>query len=113
MNNKDSQKLEYNVQLRAKAGVKATIRVVVAAYIGYLGYNLIKGAEDTLFIVIGAAFIVAALGFCVYIWRRWRLDLEAARLPDTVEPDLEETDIDEDAAYESDTDDSDGEAPLG
>lgn len=77
---KDDPKLEYDVQKRAKAGTAATFRGVVAAYIAYLGYRLIKGADSTLFIVIGIFFILAAAASCFYIYKRWKIDLEAARL---------------------------------
>ncbi len=96
MNNKNN-KLEYDVQKRAKAGTAATFRAIVAIYIIYLGYNILKSTIDgssTLPAwagwVIGVFFIAAALGFGFYIWRRWRIDLEAARLPETDEEETEE-----------------------
>ena len=94
MENKNSQKLEYDVQKRAQAGVKATFRGVVAAYIIYLGYKVIREPESVWQIAAGVFFIAAALGFGVYAWKRWRLDLEAARLPDAEESD-EKNDEDE------------------
>ena len=87
MDNNNSPKFEYDIQKRAQSGVKATFRVVVAAYIAYLGYKLIRDAEASWTIVVGAVFIAAALAFCVYAWKRWRIDLEAARLPDEDETD--------------------------
>ena len=127
MENRNGQKFEYDIQKRAQAGLKATFRGVVAAYIVYLGYQLIRDAAGAWQIAAGAVFIAAALAFGVYAFRRWRLDLEAARLPDeesvpveadedepdTDEPDEDEPDMDEPDEDEPDADDSDGEVPLG
>ena len=89
MNDKNSEKLEYDVQKRAKAGTAATFRGIVAVYIMYLGYNIVKATEDGTSTLpdwagwtAGVFFIAAALVFGVYIWNRYRRDLEAARLPD-------------------------------
>ena len=87
MNNQNDPKFEYDIQQRAQAGVKATFRGVVAAYIVYMGYKLIHDADVVWHIAAGAVFIAAALAFGVYTWRRWRIDLEAARLPDADEAD--------------------------
>ena len=83
----NGNKLEYDVQQRARAGTKATFRGIVALYIIYLGYRLIRGAGDGtstmpvwLAWVGGIVLIAAALGFGVYIWKRWRIDVEAARI---------------------------------
>ena len=100
MNENRNDKLEYDVQKRARAGTAATFRAVVAVYIIYLGYNLIKTTVDgssTLPVWLGWAagifFIAAALGFGYYIWRRWHIDVEAARLPETPGPqEIEEED---------------------
>ena len=92
MENNNSPKFEYDIQLRAQAGLKATFRGVVAAYIAYLGYKLIRDAEASWSIVVGAVFIVVALAFGVYAFRRWRIDLEAARLPDEDESEAEDGD---------------------
>ncbi len=94
MDNKKSQRLEYDVQLRAQAGMKATFRGLVAAYIVYLGYQLIRDAAGGWQIAAGVFFIAAALGFGIYTFRRWRIDLEAARLPDEEETDNEEDEAD-------------------
>ena len=100
MENNNSPKFEYDIQQRAQAGVKATFRGVVAAYIAYLGYKLIRDAESIWHIVASIVFIAAALAFGVYAFRRWRIDVEAARLPD--EDLSEETDEDEDPREEQD-----------
>ena len=106
MENNNSPRFEYDIQQRAQAGVKATFRGAVAVYIAYLGYRLIRDAESVWHIVAGAVFIAAALAFGVYAFRRWRIDVEAARLPDEAEPDESEGDAgeygDEDD-YEDDT----------
>ena len=84
---KDTGGLEYDVQKRAKAGTSATFRGVVALYIIYLGYKVIQGAGDEtstmppwLCWVGGIALIAAGLGCGYYAWRRWHIDVEAARI---------------------------------
>ncbi len=87
MGNENGNKLEYDVQQRARAGTKATFRGVVALYIIYLGYSVIRSAGDEASTMPpwlawggGILLIAAALGFGVYTWKRWRLDVEAARI---------------------------------
>ena len=102
MTERNEPKLEYNVQQRARAGTAATFRAVVAIYIGYLGYKVILGVQDGSSSVpfwagwaIGLFLIAAALAFCYYTWRRWHIDVEAARIkdmPDSGESDEEEPD---------------------
>ncbi len=82
-----NEKLEYDVQKRAKAGTAALLRAVVALYIAWLGYKVIRGVgEDGSTVppaagwIIGIVFIAAALAFGFYIWKRWRADLEDARI---------------------------------
>ena len=96
MENNNSPKFEYDIQQRAQAGVKATFRGVVAAYIAYLGYKLIRDANGAWQIAVGAVFIAAALAFGVYAWKRWHIDLAAAKLPDEDEPNEADEDEDED-----------------
>ena len=86
MENHNDQRFEYDIQKRAQAGMKATFRGLVAAYIIYLGYKLIQDAAGVWQIAAGVVFIVVALAFGVYAFRRWRIDLEAARLPDEDAP---------------------------
>ena len=85
---RDSQSYEYDMQKRAHAITGATLRAVVAFYIGYLGYNIIKGVREGTTTMApwigwtaGLFFLAAALGVCVYAWLRYRQDVEAARLP--------------------------------
>ena len=87
MNNSEA-KFEYDIQKRARAGTSATLRAAVAIYIIYLGRSIIKGVREGtstmapwLGWTAGIVFIAAALGFGVYAWKRWRMDLENARLP--------------------------------
>ena len=83
----NDQRFEYDIQKRARAGVRATLRGAVALYIIYLGYQLVRDAAGPWQAAAGVFFIVAALAFGLYALRRWRLDLEAARLPETAEAD--------------------------
>ena len=89
---------DYDIQRRAKASTSATLRACVSLYLIYLGYQLIKNANTgqstmspALAVAAGVGLIAAALGFGVYILRRYRGELEAARLtPPEDGPDGEE-----------------------
>ena len=101
---RDSQSYEYDMQKRARAVTSATLRAVVALYIGYLGYNIIKGVREGTTTMApgigwtaGLFFLAAALGVCFYAWKRYRQDVEAARLPVNEEPTEELTDDNEEA----------------
>lgn len=87
-------KLEYDIQKRARAGTAATFRAVVAAYLIYLGWKIATAGDGSMpplaARLIGCAFIVAAIAFGIYTWKRWRLDLEAARLPESGEEQIQE-----------------------
>ena len=78
--------LKYDIQKRARAGTAATFRAVVAGYLAYLGWKIATAGGGSMpplaARLIGCAFIVAAIAFGIYAWKRWRLDLEAARLPE-------------------------------
>lgn len=78
--------LNYDIQKRAKAGTTATFRSVVAGYIAYLGWKVATAEGGSMpplaARLIGCAFLVAAAAFGIYTWKRWRLDVEAARLPE-------------------------------
>lgn len=83
---------KYDLQRKARAGTSAGLRGLVAAYLIYLGWKILNGALAGSFpagqwigVLIGVAFILAALGFGVYILRRYRLDLKAAELPEDQE----------------------------
>ena len=78
---------EYDIQKRAKAGTAATFRAVVALYLVYLAYQIIRGVRDgsssmspVIGWIAGVFFVAAAVAFCFYTWKRWRADVEAARI---------------------------------
>ncbi len=80
-------KLEYDIQKRARAGTAATARAAVSLYVAWLGVKIIRGVVtggSTLPPAVGwiggIVFIAAAVAFCFYIWKRWRADVEAARI---------------------------------
>lgn len=86
--NRDRPEFEYDIQLRAKAGTAATFRGAVALYIIYLGWTILRGYFDGssplpvwVSWTAGIGFITAALAFGVYTLKRYRSDLEAAKLP--------------------------------
>ena len=85
---------EYDIQKRAKAGTAATFRAVVALYLVYLAYQIVRGVRDgssAMSPVIGwiacVVFVAAAVAVGFYAWKRWRADVEAARLPAQAEDD--------------------------
>lgn len=95
--NGDKPEFEYDIQLRAKAGTAATFRGAVALYIIYLGWTILRNClegSSTLPLwlgwVAGIGFITAALGFGVYAFKRYRIDLEAAKLPPAEEQEDED-----------------------
>ena len=84
----EKNRIEYDVQRRARAGTGATLRALVAGYLVYLAWQILKGVrsgETTMSPAVGYAaaafFLLAALAFAVYLVFRWRRDVEAARLP--------------------------------
>lgn len=79
---------EYDVQRRARAGTSATLRALVAGYLLYLAWQIVKGVRagetsmsPAVAYTAAAFFVIAALAFIVYLIRRWRKEVEAARLP--------------------------------
>ena len=79
MNSSKYDQFKYSKAVRSGA-----LRVIVAVYICYLAFK-IASAEDTsmsktLCWVIGGAFTAAAIGFIVYSYKRFRADLEDAKL---------------------------------
>ena len=84
----EKNRVEYDVQRRARAGTSATLRALVAGYLVYLAWQIVKGVrtgETSMSPTVGYAaaafFLLAALAFAVYLIRRWRREVEAARLP--------------------------------
>ena len=103
--NDSEAKFEYDVQKRARAGTVATFRAAVMLYIAYLGWSVIKGVREGTTTMApwigwtaGLFFIAAAAVFCFCIWKRWRQDLEAARLPGEEFVPAEETEDSHDGA---------------
>lgn len=84
----EKNRVEYDVQRRARAGTSATLRALVAGYLVYLAWQIVKGVrsgETSMSPAVGytaaAFFLLAALVFAVYLIRRWKKEVEAARLP--------------------------------
>lgn len=79
-------KRNYDTEKRSRADKAAVIRAVVAGYLVYLGFTIATNKNTdmspALSRVLGGAFIVIALGFGFYIWKRWRSDVEGALLPE-------------------------------
>ena len=88
----DDKAYEYDMAKRTKANNLAVLRAVVAGYLIYLGYGLIRDllrGTSTLSPAFawaaGLGFIAAALAFGFYTWRLWRRELAAAKLPKQAE----------------------------
>ena len=84
----DDRAFEYDTAKRTKANNLAVLRAVVAAYLAWLGFSLIRdclrGASTlspAFAWTAGLVFIAAALAFAFYIWRQWKRELSAAKLP--------------------------------
>ena len=95
----DKEHFEYDIQRRARAGTGATLRALVAGYLLYLAWQIVKGVRagetsmsPALAYTAAAFFAIAALSFVVYLIRRWRADVEAARLPAKTETEGESED---------------------
>lgn len=80
----------YDAQKRTKANTSALLRLLVAGYLGYLGGKIALTESDDMSVTVryllGGFFVLAAVGFCVYIWIRWQSDIKNAVLTDTEEP---------------------------
>lgn len=81
---------QYDIQRRARAGTSATLRALVAGYLIYLAWQIlrnVRSGETTMPPAAGYAaaglFLLAAVAFAVYLIRRWRIEVEAARLPES------------------------------
>ena len=84
----DDKAFEYDTAKRTKANNLAGLRAVVAGYLVYLGFSLIRDLlrgtstlSPAFAWTVGLVFIAAALAFAFYIWRQWKRELAAARLP--------------------------------
>ena len=87
---RENRPVEYNEQKRARAGTRAILRALVMGYLAYLAWQIVKGVrsgESTMAPAVGYAaaafFLLAAVAFAVYLIRQWRLEVEAARLPES------------------------------
>ena len=83
---------EYDVQRRARAGTRATLRALVVGYLVYLAWQILQNVrtgETSMTPAVGYAaagfFLLAAAAFAVYLIRSWRIEVEAARLPESDE----------------------------
>ena len=79
---------QYDMTRRASAINIAVLRSAVAAYLAYLGYDLIRDActgvsalSPVLAWAAGLAFIFGAAAFAFFIRKRWHADMKAAELP--------------------------------
>lgn len=79
---------EYDIQKRAKAGTAATFRAVVALYLVYLAYQIVRGVRDgtssmspVVAWIACIVFVAGGVAVAFYAWKRWQADLEAARFP--------------------------------
>ena len=79
---------DYDEVKRARAGGIATLRALVAGYMAYLAWQIVKGVRSgessmspAVAYLAAGFFALAAAAFLVYLIRRWRADVEAARLP--------------------------------
>ena len=88
----DDKAFEYDTAKRTKANNLAGLRAVVAGYLVYLGFSLIRDllrGTSTLSPAFawaaGLGFIAAALAFGFYAWKLWKRELAAAKLPPQAE----------------------------
>jgi len=78
---------KYNQQKLNRAITAVTLRVVVAGYIIFIAYNVIKGTRSETSsipawagMLIGFVFIAASVGFIIYAVLSFRKALQDARL---------------------------------
>ena len=86
-------KEKYDEEKMTKAQKSLILRIVVAAYLIYLGIKIFK-AEDTtmnymLSHIIGIFFIASALAFGAFSLLRMRSDVLSARITDSNSTDRE------------------------
>lgn len=85
-------KRSYDTEKRSRADKAAVLRGVVAGYLVYLGYTIATNKNTDMSPMtarlLGGAFIVIALAFGFYVWKRWRSDVEGALLPDEEQADI-------------------------
>ncbi len=75
---------KYDTQKRSRAGKAAVLRAVVAGYIAYLGWKIATATDTTmdrtLAYILGGLFMLAAGAIVFYIVKRYRADLEEAKI---------------------------------
>ena len=105
---KGNDRLEYDIQMRGRAGVAATLRALVAGYLLYTGWRLYKGSASgssdmsiTTACIIAVVFAAAAAAFGIYTFRQWRRDVEAARMPEPEDDDNYEQEAEGDSDGEN------------
>ena len=79
------EKKKYRIADKNRADMRALLRGIVAPYLLYMAYRLCFSIKDSTFppaarVAAGVVFALAALGFGVYTWKRYRADLAAAEL---------------------------------
>ena len=84
---------EYDEKLLAKARNAVSLRAVVAGYLVYLGYTLIRDhlcgtstLTPWLAWAAGLGFCAAGAAFGLYAWKRYRAALKEAELPPREQP---------------------------
>ncbi len=82
-----NEKFEYDAQKQARAGTSAIFRAVIAGYIIYLGWSVLRGVlKGTSPVPVWTGWFVAivftggAVAFLVYTWKTWQQDCKAARI---------------------------------
>ena len=79
-------KKHYHMVRKNKADIQALLRVLVSAYLAYMGWNLIhSGGSDPTFPpvagwIAGGFFIAAALFFGLYAGKQYKTALREAEL---------------------------------
>ncbi|MBP0966659.1 MAG: hypothetical protein J5722_03405 [Oscillospiraceae bacterium] len=79
-----------------KAATAAVLRTVVAGYIFFLGWKIATEESDSmsslLARLIGGVFMLAAVCFGVYIFKRWRIDQAAQETEEKEKKDADSSD---------------------
>lgn len=81
------EKRKYRIADKNRADMHALMRGIVAAFLLYSAYQLCFRVEDATFppaarVASGAVLALAAIGFGVFTWKRYRADCEDAVLTD-------------------------------
>ncbi len=81
------EKKKYRIADKRSADMRALLRALVAVYLLYTAYELCfrvadESIPDWVRVAVGAAMALAAVGFGVFTWKRYRADCEDAVLTD-------------------------------